>query len=113
MASSFLFFSQHTQSTKHSLSNLGTKCFIIFFLSLLVVSLLSSSTDIHPNAQWKQNGVTVVGGNQPGKGINQLSNSCSLYVDDDQTIYVADKANHRIIGWKSNATSGQLVAGGN
>jgi sugar lactone lactonase YvrE len=36
-----------------------------------------------------------------------------LYVDDDLTVYVADKQNHRIVEWKSGATSGQVVAGGN
>jgi sugar lactone lactonase YvrE len=36
-----------------------------------------------------------------------------LYVDDDQTVYVADQSNHRIVEWKSGATSGQVVAGGN
>jgi sugar lactone lactonase YvrE len=36
-----------------------------------------------------------------------------VYVDDDQTIYVADYGNHRIVTWKSGATTGQVVAGGN
>jgi sugar lactone lactonase YvrE len=36
-----------------------------------------------------------------------------LYVDDDQTVYVADESKHRIVEWKSGATSGQVVAGGN
>jgi sugar lactone lactonase YvrE len=36
-----------------------------------------------------------------------------LYVDDDQTVYVADMTNHRIMEWKSGATSGHVVAGGN
>ena len=36
-----------------------------------------------------------------------------MYIDDDQTIYIADRLNHRIIEWKWNATSGQVVAGGN
>ena len=36
-----------------------------------------------------------------------------MYVDDDQTVYVADQSNHRIVQWKSGATSGQVVAGGN
>jgi sugar lactone lactonase YvrE len=36
-----------------------------------------------------------------------------LYVDDDQTIYAADWSNHRIVEWKSGATSGQVVAGEN
>ncbi|CAF2249059.1 unnamed protein product, partial [Rotaria magnacalcarata] len=53
------------------------------------------------------------GGNGQGNEINQLSNPCGLYVDDDQTVYVADQSNHRIVEWKSGATSGQVVAGGN
>ena len=65
------------------------------------------------NAQWQQNGLTVVGRNGQGNGNNQLSDPCGLYIDDDQTIYIADSSNHRIIEWKWNATSGQVVAGGN
>ncbi|CAF3020805.1 unnamed protein product, partial [Rotaria sp. Silwood2] len=72
-----------------------------------------SSTNIHPNARWQQNGITVAGGNRQGNGINQLSNPCGLYVDDDQTVYVADASNYRIVEWKWGATSGQVVAGGN
>ncbi|CAF4908992.1 unnamed protein product [Rotaria sp. Silwood1] len=72
-----------------------------------------SSTNIHPNARWQQNGITVAGGNRQGNGINQLSYPWGLYVDDDQTIYVADQSNHRIVEWKRGATSGQVVAGGN
>jgi sugar lactone lactonase YvrE len=36
-----------------------------------------------------------------------------MYVDDDQTIYVADSENHRIMEWKCDRTRGQVVAGGN
>ncbi|CAF4267983.1 unnamed protein product [Rotaria magnacalcarata] len=77
------------------------------------VSKYPSAIDVHPNSRWKQNGITVAGGNGQGNGINQLSNPWSLYVDDDQTVYVADQYNHRIVEWKSGATSGQVVAGGN
>ncbi|CAF3906990.1 unnamed protein product, partial [Rotaria sp. Silwood1] len=48
-----------------------------------------------------------------GNGINQLSYPWGLYVDDDQTIYVADTSNNRIVEWKLGAKSGQVVAGGN
>ncbi|CAF4791278.1 unnamed protein product [Rotaria sp. Silwood1] len=72
-----------------------------------------SSIDIHPNARWQQNGITVAEGNREDNGTNQLSSPWDLYVDDDQTIYVADTANHRIVEWKWGATSGQVVAGGN
>ena len=84
-----------------------------FFLSISVPTLRGSSIDIHPNARWQQNGLTVAGGNGEGNGINQLSDPWGLYVDDDQTVYVADRSNHRIVEWKSGATSGQVVAGGN
>ncbi len=68
---------------------------------------------IHPKAKWQENGLTVAGGNGPGNGSNQLSIPWGLYVDDDQTVYVADQSNHRIVEWKLGAASGQVVAGGN
>jgi sugar lactone lactonase YvrE len=36
-----------------------------------------------------------------------------VYIDDDQTIYVADAANHRIVEWKSDTNNGHIVADGN
>ncbi|CAF5173966.1 unnamed protein product, partial [Rotaria sp. Silwood1] len=57
--------------------------------------------------------ITVAGGNGWGSGSNQLSLPWGLYVDDDQTIYVADRENHRIVEWTSSATNGKVVAGGN
>ncbi|CAF5054761.1 unnamed protein product, partial [Rotaria sp. Silwood1] len=75
--------------------------------------LRASSIDIHPNAKWAQNGITVAGGNGKGSETNQLNGPYGLYVDDDQTIYVADCQNHRIMEWKSGATNGKVAAGGN
>ncbi|CAF4576295.1 unnamed protein product, partial [Rotaria sp. Silwood2] len=71
------------------------------------------SIHIHPNARWKQNGTTVAGGNGLDSGLNQLNNPLGLDVDDDQTTYVADLTNHRIIEWQLGATSGKVVAVGN
>ncbi len=34
-----------------------------------------------------------------------------IYVDDDETVYIADYSNNRILEWKSGAKSGQVVAG--
>ncbi|CAF1249211.1 unnamed protein product [Didymodactylos carnosus] len=76
--------------------------------------LRSSSTDIHSNTKWIQNDLTVAGGSAQGNGINQLYNPLGLYVDDAQTIHVADGSNHCIVECgKCGATSGQVVAGGN
>ncbi len=55
----------------------------------------------------------MAGGNGDGNGIHQLSHPWGLYVDDDQTVFVADWSNHRIVEWKWGATSGRVVAGGN
>ncbi|CAF3783159.1 unnamed protein product [Rotaria sp. Silwood1] len=73
----------------------------------------ANSIDIHPNATWSKNGITVAGGNSQGSETNQLSYPWGLYIDEDQTIYVADLFNHRIMEWKSGATNGKVVAGGN
>jgi sugar lactone lactonase YvrE len=67
---------------------------------------------INANAKWVQNGITVAGGNGQGSEANQLYSPWGVYVDEDQTIYVADTSNHRIVEWKRGATSGQVVAGG-
>ena len=45
--------------------------------------------------------------------MDQLNNPHGIYIDDDQTIYIADTSNHRIVAWRKNATSGEVVAGGN
>jgi sugar lactone lactonase YvrE len=73
---------------------------------------LKYDSNFNRNTRWIQNGVTVAGGNREGSGANQLSYPYGLYVDDDQTIYVADYGNHRVMEWKYGTTSGQVVAGG-
>jgi hypothetical protein len=54
----------------------------------------------HYNQRWKQNGTTVVGGHEKGNGLNQLNGPWGLFIDDDQTIYVADIENHRTMKWQ-------------
>ncbi|CAF5135319.1 unnamed protein product, partial [Rotaria sp. Silwood1] len=78
-----------------------------------MIPLRASFTDIHPNAKWTKNDITVAGGNGYGSGTNKFLWPYGLYVDDDQTFYVADRGNHRIVEWKYGATNGKVVAGGN
>ncbi|CAF4367301.1 unnamed protein product [Rotaria magnacalcarata] len=69
--------------------------------------------NISANAKWAQNGVTGAGGHGRGDAINQLNSPYGLFVDDDQTVVIADSGNNRIIQWKNgDATNGQVVAGG-
>ena len=68
---------------------------------------------LHLDAKWKQNGITIAGGNGNGNRLNQLSYPVGIYVDNDQTIYIADCWNDRIVAWKCNEKDSQIVAGGN
>ncbi|CAF4722798.1 unnamed protein product, partial [Rotaria socialis] len=75
--------------------------------------MFSLLVHIPVNATWKQNGVTIAGGHGQGGATNQLYHPRGLFVDDDQTVVIADCVNHRIIQWKSgDTTNGQVVAGG-
>ncbi|CAF1568498.1 unnamed protein product [Rotaria magnacalcarata] len=70
--------------------------------------------NIPADAKWKQNGVTVAGGNGRGNATNKLNLPFGLFVDDDQTVVIADFGDHRIMQWKNgDTTNGQVVAGGN
>ena len=69
--------------------------------------------DIPINLKWKQDAITVAGGNGQDQELNQLNKPWSIYIDNEKTIYVADTLNHRIIAWKKGATCGEIVAGGN
>jgi len=47
--------------------------------------------------------------------LNQLDVPWAIYVDesDNNTLYVADYDNHRVMKWLANAINGTIVAGGN
>ena len=69
--------------------------------------------DIPINLKWKQDAITVAGGNGQDQELNQLNKPWSIYIDNEKTIYIADQRNHRIVAWKKDATCGEIVAGGN
>ncbi|CAF1310580.1 unnamed protein product [Rotaria sordida] len=68
--------------------------------------------NIPVGARWAQNGTNVAGGHENGNATNQLNEPWGLFVDDDQTMVIADTWNHRIIQWTMNDKNGQVVAGG-
>lgn len=46
--------------------------------------------------------------------MDQLAFPTGICIDNqDQTIYIADRGNARIVEWKANATSGQVIFSGN
>ncbi|CAF2212396.1 unnamed protein product [Rotaria magnacalcarata] len=80
----------------------------------IVTDRQTHTVNIRPNAKWSQNGVTIAGGNGGGGATNQLSLPYGLFVDDDQTVVIADFANDRIMQWTTDdTTNGQVAAGGN
>ncbi|CAF2260603.1 unnamed protein product, partial [Rotaria magnacalcarata] len=65
------------------------------------------------NAKWIQNRVTIAGGHGQGAATNQLYHPLGPFVDDDQTVVIADMWNHRITQCKNGDTkNGHVVAGG-
>lgn len=65
------------------------------------------------DVEYETDGVTVAGGNGWGNELNQLARPLCICVDDDQTVYVSDHYNQRIIEWKRDSTQGRVIAGGN
>ncbi|CAF3769136.1 unnamed protein product, partial [Adineta steineri] len=63
--------------------------------------------------KWKQNAITVAGGNGEGKKLNQFNGSGGIFIDENKNIVIVDYLNHRIIEWKYNAKEGEIIAGGN
>jgi hypothetical protein len=79
--------------------------------SFVSFSIVVESIPPYP-ARWKSDGVTVAGGHGEGDRADQLNGPFGLFVDEDQTVYIADCVNHRIMGWKAGATTGEILAGG-
>ncbi|CAF1304633.1 unnamed protein product [Didymodactylos carnosus] len=54
----------------------------------------------------------VVAADGPGSALNQLQGLEELFVDEHDTIYVADVENDRIQKWLKGSLAGQTVTGG-
>ncbi|CAF1517125.1 unnamed protein product [Adineta ricciae] len=65
--------------------------------------------NINENTQ----GILVAGGNGQGDQRNQLNGPTFIFVDNDQSIYVSDLGNHRVVKWLKGAEEGIVVTGGN
>jgi sugar lactone lactonase YvrE len=97
--SRFIWFSQHDSH--------------LYSHSILVTPLRGTNIALTCSARWNTTGITVAGDPSKGNATNKLWFPTGLYIDDNQTIFVADNSNHRIMSWPLGAKEGQLVAGGN
>ncbi|CAF3290066.1 unnamed protein product [Rotaria sp. Silwood2] len=80
------------------------------------IPLRGSNVDIPSNAQWQPEGITVAEGYQLSNGTNITNNlyyPMGIFVADDQTFYVTDPNNNRVMELRLGVTSGKLAAGGN
>ncbi len=61
----------------------------------------------------KDDGTLVAGGNGEGGQLNQFNCLTSIFVDENDSLYVSDVRNHRVMKWVKGAKEGIVVAGGN
>jgi sugar lactone lactonase YvrE len=75
-------------------------------------SLYVDNAHEHAIKKWPSNQI-VAGGNGEGPALNQLRFSAHIFVDRDNSVFVADSGNHRVMKWVVDAKEGIVVAGGN
>ena len=79
--------------------------------------LFVSDNENHAVKRWKKGerrkeGMVVAGGNGEGNKLNQLNDPTYIFVDREETVYVSDNWNHRVMKWYKGANEGIIVAGG-
>ena len=64
-------------------------------------------------AIWQQNGVTVAGNtsSSPGSDLRSLSSPVGLFIDQNNSLFIADRDNNRTVRYDGNDTTGVVVAG--
>jgi len=80
--------------------------------------LFVADFDKHVVKRWRKDEqgeerTIVAGGNGKGNQLNQLNRPSFVFVDREETIYVSDCLNQRVMKWMKNAQEGIVVAGGN
>ncbi|CAF1033376.1 unnamed protein product [Adineta steineri] len=63
--------------------------------------------------EYNNEGIVVAGGNGQGDQLNQLNNPTFIFVDEEQSVYVSDHINDRVMKWRKDAKTGVIVDGGN
>jgi len=79
--------------------------------------LFVSDANEHAVKRWRKGekggkGTIVAGGNGKGNQLNQLNEPTYIFVDREETVYISDSGNHRVMKWLKYASEGIVVAGG-
>ncbi|CAF1310890.1 unnamed protein product [Adineta steineri] len=59
--------------------------------------------------KFQQFAITVVKGNEEGQESNQISDPQGIFFDNDKSISIVDYSNDRIVRWKLNSNTGQII----
>ncbi|CAF1362578.1 unnamed protein product [Adineta steineri] len=59
--------------------------------------------------KWKQNAITMAGGNGQGQQLNQLNRPFGISINKKKNIFIVDRSNHRVLKWKYNTKEGQII----
>ena len=82
-------------------------------MKLFLLDQKVSTLELNINQTWKQNATTIARFDEANGGLNELGFPNGIFIDHDQTIYVTDTVNDRIVEWKRNSDKPRIVAGGN
>ena len=81
--------------------------------------LFVSDWENHSVKRWRKDeigkggeGTLVAGGNGRGNKLNQLTGPGYIFIDREESVYVSDRDNHRVMKWLKDASEGIIFAGG-
>ena len=79
--------------------------------------LFVSDVEKHEVKRWRKGeneveGIVVAGGHGKGNNSNQFNWPSFLFIDREETVYVSDRMNHRVMKWLKGEKEGITVAGG-
>ena len=79
--------------------------------------LFVSDIEKHEVKRWRKGeteveGTVVAGGQGQGNNLNQFNYPSFLFIDREETVYVSDRDNNRVMKWLKDAKEGIIVAGG-
>ncbi|CAF3894376.1 unnamed protein product [Rotaria sordida] len=78
----------------------------------IITATTTTTTTTATQQLGDKNGTIVAGGNGDGVGLNQFKWPTYIFVDQQETVYVSDTDNHRVMKWNKGAKEGIVVAGG-
>jgi hypothetical protein len=83
---------------------------MIFNSMLNILGFCSSilgSTGIY----WNVTGIMYFANSTAGSGLNQLNAPTGIFIDSNDTLYISDAGNYRVLSYQRNATAATVVAG--